>query len=354
MMQAGRIQGLDALRGLAIFLVIVRHGFPDVASSAGIVGVVIFFALSGYLITGILSRDIERLGRVNYRHFYRNRALRLLPALVVVVVTYAIGATFFGLFGGSSEVLRTVVVALTYTADIPGVNNISLAMSHLWTLAVEEQFYLVWPFLLTLALRRARVGSLFLTLCIGALVLCATTIVLVAPDIARVYRLPTSWLIALLVGAAARIWRARVAKILDGLPSVLVVGMPLVFVLSVSLLPNVNDRAELYLIGAPAIAIATVALIHGAERWESVPSWAGPFNYLGRVSYGAYLWNFPIAVGLGVSGLGGWDGLLSVALTIAAATVSWYALEKPCQRLKVRLDQRQRDQANLNGSSVSP
>lgn len=79
--RTGRLPGLDVLRGFAILLVLIRHGFPMVAGSAGIVGVVVFVALSGYLITGVLLRDLNSTGRVSYGHFYRNRALRLLATI---------------------------------------------------------------------------------------------------------------------------------------------------------------------------------------------------------------------------------------------------------------------------------
>ena len=81
----GRIAGLDLIRGLAIALVLLRHAWPSTFAGGGIVGVVMFFALSGYLITGLLLSDIRRLGRVRYVRFYRNRALRLVPALVLML-----------------------------------------------------------------------------------------------------------------------------------------------------------------------------------------------------------------------------------------------------------------------------
>ena len=105
-----RIEGLDLLRGLAILLVIVHHAWPEALGSGGIVGVVAFFALSGYLITGILKKDIRRSGRVRYGRFYRNRALRLLPALFLFMAVFALYTASASPFDDRNDILRSVVV----------------------------------------------------------------------------------------------------------------------------------------------------------------------------------------------------------------------------------------------------
>jgi peptidoglycan/LPS O-acetylase OafA/YrhL len=335
-----RLPGLDILRGLAILLVLIRHAFPDVVGSAGIVGVVVFFTLSGYLITGVLMRDITTIGRVRYGHFYRNRALRLLPALVVVVAAFAFVEITTNVLGDRSHVLKTVLVALTYTADIPVLNDISLGLSHLWTLAVEEQFYLVWPLLLTVAVRWNKVRTVLIITASLAFVVCLATIVVAAPDVSRVYRLPTSWVIPLLAGAAAQLWRQRVAAMVGRAPRAILISGPLIVLLGLSVVPDSNNSPALYLIGAPIIAASTVVLIMQASLLSVVPGVLKPFNYLGQISYGAYLWNYLIAMWLHVDGDGGWRGVLSIVATIAAASASWYAIERPFLKLKPRLDAR--------------
>jgi peptidoglycan/LPS O-acetylase OafA/YrhL len=337
-----RVAGLDLLRGLAILLVLVRHGFSHLMPSAGIVGVVIFFTLSGYLITGVLHRDITRYGRVRYGHFYRNRALRLIPALVLVVATFAVVEALTNILGDRDIVVRSVIVALTYTADVPIHNSISVGLSHLWTLAVEEQFYLLWPLVLVWAIRARRMKSMFLGGAVIALTVSGLTIMLVHSNVAQVYRLPTSWTIAILIGAAAYVWRERLFSLLTNRLAPFAAAAGLAALLALSFLPiNSNSNPLLYLLGAPAIAISTVALIIYLSAWKSVPSRAfAPLLFLGTISYGAYLWNYLITNWLGVEKAPAWVGALSIVLTVIAATASWYLVEKRVLSLKDKLDAR--------------
>ncbi len=137
---------LDGVRGLAIALVVPLHafGWPH----DGAVGVDLFFVLSGFLITTILLEERAETGRISFTSFYRRRAARLVPALVVMLALYTIvtrGAHPWSIFFGA-----------TYTTNIAQVldpDNGPFALSHLWSLAQEEQFYLLWPPLLLLIVR---------------------------------------------------------------------------------------------------------------------------------------------------------------------------------------------------------
>lgn len=280
----GRLPGLDILRGLAILLVLLRHGFPSRAGSAGIVGVVVFFTLSGYLITGVLLRDLDRTGRIQYGHFYRNRALRLLPALLVVVAAFAIVEFSTDTLGDRDRILKTVLVAITYTADVPVLNDISLGLSHLWTLAVEKQFYLVWPLLLTFAIRRRRVKTVLLLAAVAAAIVCALSIVIAAPEKSRVYRLPTSWVLALLVGAGGQLGRQRVHESLGALPLSARASVPVALLLLASALPDANDSPLLYLVAAPVVALLTVVLIDALSELKRLPVALVPLHRLGIIS----------------------------------------------------------------------
>ncbi|MFN3867370.1 MAG: acyltransferase family protein, partial [Demequina sp.] len=137
----GRIARVDVLRGVAVALVMLRHAWPDAFPGAGIVGVVMFFTLSGYLITTSLRQEWEGRGRVDFAHFYWRRAARLVPALLLLVAGFTIVTLWWDPLGDRDEVARTVVVALTWTSNVPTLVN-GGAMFHLWTLALEEQFYL--------------------------------------------------------------------------------------------------------------------------------------------------------------------------------------------------------------------
>ena len=200
----GRIAGLDVIRGVAIGLVMLRHAAPDLFAGAGVVGVVMFFALSGYLITGLLLGELEANGRIDLGRFYRRRVRRLVPALVLLVVGIVVVTLALDPIGDRAELTKTVLVALTWTGNLP-FGHASDATFHLWTLATEEQFYLVWPALLGLAFARGRVGPVLVAVAAACLLACVATLVWLAesPDLA--YALPTSWAICFVIGAATRI-----------------------------------------------------------------------------------------------------------------------------------------------------
>jgi len=341
-----RIEGLDLLRGIAIALVLIRHAWPEAIGTAGIVGVVSFFALSGYLITGLLMRDIRQNGRVRYGRFYRNRALRLVPPLVLALAFFAAYTLIVNPLDDRGDVARSVIVGLTYTMNIP-FDHGSPALSHLWTLATEEQFYIVWPLLLALGVRWRKLRWLVIGAAVASLVVCGATIVLAAPSVGKVYTLPTSWAIAMIIGAAAKLGEARIERSLTPLRRTWAGALGLAGLLGLSLLPEAKGSPATYLILAPAIAILTVALIMQLKTWGVLPSaWLRPMLALGTISYAAYLWNYPIVMWLGERPFEPARAVLSIVLTIVAATVSWWAVEVPAQKWKERLDKR----ARLQGS----
>ncbi|NHD19419.1 acyltransferase family protein [Actinopolyspora sp. BKK1] len=115
------------------------------------VGIVMLFTLSGYLITGVLTKELATRGRIDYRRFYLRRARRLLPALLVMIVVFVVVTTTLApLDDGDSQLPVTVVTLLTFTGNLP-IIHLSGAVFHCWTQATEEQFYLIWPALLALA-----------------------------------------------------------------------------------------------------------------------------------------------------------------------------------------------------------
>jgi peptidoglycan/LPS O-acetylase OafA/YrhL len=304
----GRIDGLDLLRGLAVGLVMLRHALPDLAPGAGVVGVVIFFALSGYLITGVLER------RPPLRTFYRRRAQRLVPPLLVLVAGVVVVTLLLDPLGDRRELGWTVLWALTWTGNLP-FGHASDATFHLWTLATEEQFYLLWPAALLL-LGRAR--ALVLAAVATALACLATTWWLAEdPDLA--YSLPTSWAFCFVVGAAVRLYGDRLASRLPSWAAP--VALAALAVLSVVPL---RGYALTYLAGGPAIAALTGVLILAWRRWTTITGPLRAVVALGVVSYAAYLWNYPLSLWL--------PPVPAVVLTLVAAALSWRYVEAPLQR----------------------
>lgn len=332
--QQGRIQGLDALRGLAILLVMLRHSWPDTFGGAGIVGVVAFFTLSGYLITGLLANDIRTYGHVRYGRFYRNRAIRLLPALGFVLVGYVIIEGILGLGAGIAAAPRTVLVAATYTANIPGLNHGSPNMSHLWTLSNEEQFYLLWPLLLVIGIRFRKTWPI-LALAAAGIVGALVFTVLTTHPLERIYTWPTTWTIAMVIGAACQLNREHISRWLHGRRTMWGAGVGLAGLAAMSFLPDAKNTPASYLLGGALIAAATMLLIWFLKDVPLVPVAWRPMVWLGTISYAAYLWNYPIGWWLRDVGVTAWQ-IPAILLTILAATVSWYAVERPANMLKAR------------------
>ncbi|MFC3897939.1 acyltransferase family protein [Lentzea rhizosphaerae] len=316
-----RIAGLDVLRGVAILLVMLRHAFPDVFPGAGVVGVVVFFTLSGYLITGVLSRELESKGRVDFKRFYLRRARRLLPALVALTVVFVVVTLVFDPLGERDELVRTVAVLLTFTGNLP-IGGVSPAAFHSWTLATEEQFYLLWPALLAFAWVRNRTGAVLVVTALGALAACTATLVWLWPDADNAYALPTSWFVCFVIGAATRLKLTRVPR--------WAVPIALAGLAVLSVIP-LRGHVLTYLVAGPAIAGCTAVLLLAWSKWEEVATSVRPLVALGVLSYGAYLWNYPLTLWLRPE-LGAAAGPIAAVLTIVAAALSWRYVEEPVMR----------------------
>ncbi|WP_420179704.1 acyltransferase family protein [Paenarthrobacter sp. TA1.8] len=336
-----RKPGLDLIRGIAVGMVLLGHAWPAAFPSAGIVGVVIFFTLSGYLITGLLQKDLRTQGRIRYGRFYLHRAFRLIPALIVVLIAFAIVESVWNVLGSRDEILRTVIVGLTYTMNLGFFDRGSEAMRHLWTLATEEQFYIVWPALLAFAFRKNRVRTILVVSLVGVLALCAATIFLTAPDVHKVYTLPTSWAAAMVIGCWAKIEERRIIEWMSRCRRGLVGAVALAALLVLGFIHDGKDMPLTYLVIGPVIAIASVGLIFEYAKWDELPSrHLKPLLGLGVVSYAAYLWNYLIVNWMGGARPDFAFGAASIVLTVAAAVASWYLVEQPATNLRIWLENR--------------
>ncbi|WP_234752504.1 acyltransferase family protein [Arthrobacter ramosus] len=151
----GRNGALDGLRGVAILLVLASHASAGRFPLGGMVGVTLFFVLSGYLITGILIRERDRFGSVDFRDFYLKRALRLLPALTALLLLTPIALWLLRDPRLSWDLLGSSLSTFFYISDfVRATGDPMVVLGHTWSLAVEEQFYLIWPAILVLAALR--------------------------------------------------------------------------------------------------------------------------------------------------------------------------------------------------------
>jgi peptidoglycan/LPS O-acetylase OafA/YrhL len=336
----GRVPGLDVLRGVAIALVLLRHAWSSRIGGAGVVGVTIFFALSGYLITGLLISEHERTHAVSYRRFYRNRVLRLYPSLLVMLVALMVVEAVTNRLDDRHVLPATFIIGATYLSDLPLGVSVSRGITHLWTLATEEQFYLIWPAVLLAATRLRRVGLTIALVCVAFTVFCAGTAVVHRHAITGIYTYPSSWAVTLAIGGAAYVYRERLRQSWIVRAPMIALAVCVLGALSV---PHLKLHVVTYLVLGPLIAFCTVLLIFAVQRWATLPAVLEPLRWLGLISYSVYLWNFPTVQLLEnprtkhLSVLG---SFLSIVIPIGVAVLSWYAIERPVASWRRRRDAR--------------
>ena len=350
-----RLDGLDVLRGAAVGAVLLGHSWPGIFQGAGIVGVIVFFVLSGYLITNVLLRDVERHRKIRYGRFYAHRAFRLVPALISLLGVYAVVELATDVLGDRSKgiVGYTVLAGLGYLKDLPLPFDVSMAIGPLWTLAVEEQFYLIWPALLVLALRRNRQGRLIGWSAAVALSLMSASVLamlILAPQLhSLVYALPTTWGLGLIIGSALRLYRLRVFGWFSGqrLRRAALIGS-IVVLAALVYFPKANETPAFFFIGGPlAMAASGVLVALAASRTSVMPKWTRPVQLLGTVSYAAYLWNYVVILWLNGGSTADLPPLVAVSailLTLLIAVVSWHTVERLGRIARDRFDKRYPDQ----------
>ncbi|MET1065429.1 MAG: acyltransferase [Arthrobacter sp.] len=346
-----RLDGLDVLRGSAVGAVLLGHSWPGIFQGAGIVGVIVFFVLSGYLITGVLLRDIERHRKIRYGRFYAHRAFRLLPALALFLGVYALVELTADVLGDRSKGIigYTLLAGFGYLKDLPLPFEVSKAIGPLWTLAVEEQFYLVWPGLLLLAVLSNREGRLvgWSAAVVNSLMTASVVaMLLLAPHLhSLVYALPTTWGLGLVLGAAVRLYRGRVSTWFSGrrLRLAAVPGSILLLA-GLSFFPKANETPVFFFIGGPlAMAAAAALVVLAATRPGPAPKWTRPLQLLGTISYAAYLWNYPVILWLNDGSTADLPPLVAgsaILLTLLLAVISWHTAERLGRIARERFDQR--------------
>lgn len=350
------VQGLDAVRAIAIVGVLLVHaGTPGF--QAGWLGVDLFFALSGFLITTLLLSEHERSGDISYRRFLMRRFLRLVPAylLYVVVVTY-------GIWGWSGSV-RTetdgwtatgyTIALWTYVnnfAPLGGIWNGQVVTLHLWSLAVEQQYYLIWPLMVIgLAKRPKALLAAAAVLSLAAVVTFALT-----PDsLYKASLLPTRGFTLVLASTAA-IAAMQYRHLIPQLPWKLIhiVGGALVLIafgLSAADVWSENQVRDRLL-----PALSTVFVLWIVRLWYlPLPPRTAPFllnpaiRYVGEISYGIYLYHQLIRIAIWYYGkpiMADWPSslgyitrlLLYIGVSIAVATLSYELFEKRFLKMRGR------------------
>ncbi|MDE3133827.1 MAG: acyltransferase, partial [Acidobacteriota bacterium] len=350
------LAGLDGLRALAVAGVFLYHANVG-WTPGGFLGVDLFFVLSGYLITSLLLSEFVQRGTINLAAFWGRRARRLLPAVGLVIV-FALLATVTIARDDLGRTRADALSALVYLTNWHEViashsyfnqfGRPSL-LQHLWSLAVEEQFYLFWPLLLIAGLRWLRPRTIVALIAVFAAGSCALMWILYSPggDPSRLYYGTDTRAFTLLIGALLAFtvplgrsapWLARAAlrrwpggpAVVDAIGVAALVGVLVLFARVQDFDPWLYQGGFLLMAVAGAVLVAAVAqpgaLLGRALGW-------GPLRWIGARSYGIYLWHWPIMEltrpGVDVPLHGAPLIVLQAAATTAAAALSYRYVEMP-------------------------
>lgn len=355
--KSGYLPGLDGIRAIAVGAVVLYHlGAPF--ADGGLLGVSVFFTLSGFLITSLLIGEFERSGRIALGGFWLRRARRLLPALLVLVPVVVI-ATLVARPDRVADVGRDGFWALLYVANwatiLRGGDYFQRfagpgPLDHLWSLAIEEQFYILWPLVvagLLVAGRRLTRGKGVPLAVVTVLLAAASTWAMfhvydpMAQNNTRAYEGTDTRAAALLLGALAAVLLplhrvptlvGRARKALDVLAA-----MGLVTIVTCIVVTD-EYSSFLYRGGELALAGATILVALGASHPDTFASrvlGSRPMRWVGARSYGIYLWHLPVVAFVPDSLFEESPvlrGAFSAALIVVLAAITYQRVEDPIRR----------------------
>ena len=356
-MSSRYIPALDGLRALAVIAVVIYH-MNATALQSGLLGVTIFFVLSGYLITGLLIREWSTTKKINLPQFWLRRVRRLFPAIVFVLLGTIV---LTGVFAPDmlTKLRNDIVAALLFFTnwwyifqDVSYFEAMGAPspVTHFWSLAIEEQFYLIWPpLLLLLFSKRVKKRHIQLGLLVAAIASAAAMAILYSPqaDPSRVYYGTDTRAFSLLIGAflafefpPARVnghgrqgFTARDRKIALGVGSAALAGILVMMV-------AVNGYSPfLYYGGIALLSLLTGALIITLADGRSPLARffaLRPLVWIGKLSYSIYLWHYPLLLLMNPRNFTGetpWFAYVGQALVIlAASAISYYVVETPLRK----------------------
>lgn len=333
---------IDGLRAVAVLPVLLYHAFPT-AVPGGFYGVDIFFVISGYLITGIIHKQMLS-GRFSVADFYARRIRRIFPALITVVLVTFLIAWFIlpprelkslgtNIAGGAIFIQNFILLGQVGYFDLAADKK---PLLHLWSLAIEEQYYIVWPLLLML-IGSWRRRSLAITLALAAASFIACLIVQPrAPDYAFYLPVTRAW--ELLVGSGLALWvngrsaEARPLPLIDGplgreliaLAAMLAIGIA--FWRFGRLTPHPGFATLLPVLGAAALIATSGTLVH-RHVLSSTPA-----VFVGLISYPLYLWHYPLMAYARIHFVDGVSPLVMWSIVIASMVLAWLTyqfIERP-------------------------
>jgi len=333
--QHTRSRDLDGVRGLAILLVVAAHsGLP--VRWGGLSGVTLFFVLSGYLITSLLLREWDRWGSISLWRFWGRRALRLLPALLLLLLLVPPLLLATG-DGRITDYPVAALASLFYVGNWVRIAGTDLGvLNHLWSLSVEEQFYVVWPAVFIALMTWLRSRALAVVLALAAV---ATFYSVWTQGTAVRLDISTETnAFALLLGVALAFGLAAASRHGWELPPANPV-VPFVVMVAVSAFPGHGlevDHPLFRPLGA-VYAFIGVWLVHAAATGRSRIVGSRVMVFFGTISYALYLWHQTLINSRLLGEHSTPRNLLLIAVAVVVSWLSWVLVERPVGRLRGRL-----------------
>jgi peptidoglycan/LPS O-acetylase OafA/YrhL len=351
-----RIASLDGLRGIAILCVMIFHASSRSILPGGFIGVDLFFVLSGYLITWLLIREFEATDSISFRAFYWRRTLRLVPALVVLLIVCGALAVIFAGPGKLEHHFKEIALAATYTMNWARAFNFETAfyLDHTWSLAAEEQFYLAWPLLILFAMRRGGKRGVAATAIAIIVAVCAWRLYLAGngPMSNRVYYGFDTRADCIMAGCLVAAI-PRIAAIERYWP----VPLSILAFIAATAPPHASWMP---VVGFPVVWLCACWLLTAAlgDNIFSKALSARPLVYTGKISYGLYLWHWPITMVV-LRFLSPEFAIPAViAICFGVATVSYVVVERYFLALKPKFtpqrDEPQQSQTLLTNPHIAP
>jgi peptidoglycan/LPS O-acetylase OafA/YrhL len=341
----GYVPALDGLRGFAILCVMASHGTPFL--QGGLIGVDVFFVLSGFLITTLLVQEFDGTNSISLTNFYLRRVLRLGPALLVMLAVFCC-LSFAALNGARAHNnLVDAIIALGYSTNWALALHLhnSDYLAHTWSLSIEEQFYLLWPVGLLLHVSRQRRHIVLATLVIAAMCWASRSYhAMNVTSFSRSYYGLDTRADSLMTGCClAVILNARLISetVLKLLQKILVVTAPAA--VAGLLVFAVYARGDHFMMdwGFTVVEVlAAIMILDIFVNRQSLVKKLLTMNWLvwiGSISYGLYLWHYPIYRALADAGYDAWIVFaVGSVLSFLVAALSYYSMEKPILAFKVR------------------
>ena len=355
------IPAVDGLRALGVLTVLFYHLRLPFAKS-GLLGVTVFFVLSGYLVTRLLLTEAKTTGTINLKEFLRRRGRRIMPVMILMILVMSIVYTFtdgFPLGKMRPDVVPSILIFNNWWQLLQNVSYFAAQgapspLTHYWSLAIEGQFYLVWPFLVILFAKLSR-GRGWKALMAVTVVLTVISAVLLAvyfdptADSSRAYYGTDSRCFSLLAGALLAMWEAeggmqraaerRAFEEDDGLGRRfsgldIAGGVSLLVILLIIGLVR-GSSPLLYRGGQQLVTVLTVVLLYAALQpgslWSRFWAWK-PFVAIGKISYSIYIWHYPVIDLIsGVRRASFGTTMLEIALSFGLAIAGYFLVETPCR-----------------------